>query len=82
MVDWNKDRNRQLAKRARAEEIAEKMIEAAAANPSRSIPPKIAKATLRAIGEELVRQFKDSHRGGKAKLASGRQKRRARADRR
>jgi hypothetical protein len=57
MVNWNKDRNRQLAKRARAEEIEEKMKETAA-RPAH-IRPSVGKAALRAMGEELVRQYED-----------------------
>jgi hypothetical protein len=58
MVNWNKDRNRQLAKRARAEEIEEKMKETAA-RPARHIRPTVGKAALRVMGEELVRQYED-----------------------
>jgi hypothetical protein len=61
MVNWNKDRNRQLKKRARAEEFEHKQKERAP-RPDRRIRPRMSKAVLRAVGEEAVRQFKRDQR--------------------
>jgi hypothetical protein len=58
MVDWSKDRNRQLMIRARAEQIEDKIKEWSA-KPARNIRPSIGKAALRAMGEELVRQYEE-----------------------
>jgi hypothetical protein len=63
MVNWNKDRNRQLRKRARAEEIQEKVKEWST-RPRRNVPPPLSKSALRTIGEELVRQHKNKRRSG------------------
>jgi hypothetical protein len=56
MVNWTKDRNRRLAKRARSE-IALAEIAKWSAGPGPKLPPPISKAALRAIGEELVRRY-------------------------
>jgi hypothetical protein len=61
MVNWNKDRSRQLKKRARAEEFEQKQKEWAP-RPDRRIRPRISKAVLRAVGEDAVRQFKRDQR--------------------
>jgi hypothetical protein len=63
MVDWNKDRNRQLRKRAQAEEVEHKIKEWSTRS-RRNVPPPLSKATLRAIGEELVRQHMNKRRSG------------------
>lgn len=63
MVDWNRDRKRQLRKRARAEEIEEKAKEWST-RPRRNLPPPLSKAVLRAIGEECVRQYNNRKRSG------------------
>jgi hypothetical protein len=62
MVNWNKDRNRQLKKRAAAEEFEHKQKEWAP-RPNRRIRPRTSKAVLRAVGEEAVRQFRRDQRG-------------------
>jgi hypothetical protein len=61
MVNWNKDRNRQLTKRARAEEIEVKVKEWST-RPRPNVPPPVRKAALRTIGEELVRQHMNKRR--------------------
>jgi hypothetical protein len=63
MVDWNKDRNRQLKKRAQAEEVEEK-VNKWSAGPGRFYRPPPSKAMLRAIGEDLVRQYENRRRRG------------------
>jgi hypothetical protein len=63
MVNWNRDRNRQLRNRAKAEEIQEKTKEWSA-RPRRYLLPPLSKAALRAIGEECVRQFNNRHENG------------------
>jgi hypothetical protein len=61
MVDWNKDRNRQLRRRAQLEEY-EKNAKEWAPKPGWSPPPRVSKASLRAIGEELVREHMNKRR--------------------
>jgi hypothetical protein len=62
MVDWNKDRNRQLRKRAIAEEFEHQQRQSAP-RPDRKVRPRMSKVVLRAIGEEAVRQFKQDQHG-------------------
>jgi hypothetical protein len=62
MANWNKDRNRQLMKRARAEEIEAKIKEASSAGPARKSPPKLSKAQLRKTAEDLVEEYKEKLR--------------------
>jgi len=57
MVNWTKDRNRQLAKRARSEKALEEIAKWSA-GPGPKMPRRMSKAAQRAMGEELVRQYK------------------------
>ncbi len=63
MVDWNKDRNRQLRKRAQAEEVEHKIKEWSTRS-RRNVPPPLSKAALRAIGEKYVRQYNNRQSSG------------------
>src|SRR6476659_121062 len=55
MVNWHKDRIRQLKKRAIAEDIDDQR-QLWAAQPRRNPHERTSKASLRAIGKELVQQ--------------------------
>ena len=61
MVDWNRDRIRQLKKRAIAEDIDDQQKLLAA--QSRTPPSHPSKVSLRAIGEEMVQQHEKNQRG-------------------
>lgn len=61
MLDWNKDRRRQLGKRAIAEEISEERQ--AASLISRSVRTVPSKADLRAVGEEAARRHAPHPKG-------------------
>lgn len=61
MVDWNKDRRRELRKRAIAEEITDQQ-QAAALLP-RAAPIIPSKADLRVVCEEVARQHAPDPKG-------------------
>ena len=62
MAEWHKDRNRQLKKRAVAEEFEHQQRQWTP-RPDRVVPPRMSKAVLRAIGEEAVRQYAQEQLG-------------------
>ena len=61
MLDWNRDRRRELRKRAIAEEISEERQ--AASLISRSVRIAPSKADLRAVCEEVARQHAPDPKG-------------------
>jgi hypothetical protein len=63
MRSWTKDRNRQLAKRARSEH-ALAGIAKWSAGPGPKLAAPMSKAALRALGEELVRGYHKKSTGG------------------
>jgi hypothetical protein len=56
MLDWNKDRSRQLTKRAIAEEMEDQQ-QLHAAQPSRKQPLRQSKAANRAFADEIAQQY-------------------------